>query len=123
RAARRKECAMKPYRSLVMLLLAAALGVLAATWLAQQDLSALGRVIVRTGGYDYSTSVPAALLLVLLAWLLPGARWYLPRLPARAWSRYRRRRGRARLLEGLAALQGGHWSRAERLLAAAAEDP
>lgn len=114
---------MKPYRSLVMLLLAAALGVLAATWLAQQDLSALGRVIVRTGGYDYSTSVPAALLLVLLAWLLLGALWYLLRLPVRTWSRYRKRRGRARLLEGLAALQGGHWSRAERLLAAAAEDP
>jgi len=113
---------MKPYRSLVILLLAVALGALAATWLAQQDPSALGRVIVRTGGYDYSTSLPGAAVLVLLAWLLLAAAWYVLRLPFRTWGRYRKRRGRARLLEGLRALQGGHWSRGERLLAAAGED-
>ena len=114
---------MKPYRWLVALLVVAVLGVLGAQWLAQQDQSALGQVIVRSGGYDYSTTLPRALLLLVLAFLALGFAWSLLRLPFRAWSRYRERQGRARLVEGLRALQGGHWLRAERLCAAAADDP
>mgnify|MGYP000893963308 CR=1 FL=1 len=113
---------MKPYRSLVLLLLAAVLGVLGAQWLAQQDAASLGQVVVRAGGYDYSTTLPAALLLLVLAWIVLGSLLWLLRLPFRTWGRYRKRQGRARLVEGLRALQGGHWRRAERLLAAAAED-
>ena len=113
---------MKPYRSLVIALCVAVIGVLGAQWLAQQDPAATGRVIVRAAGYDYSASLPAAILLVVLAWLLLGVLVWLLRLPFRAWSRYRKRQGRARLLEGLRALQGGDWRRGERLLAAAGTD-
>ncbi len=79
-------------------------------------------MIVRSGGYDYSTTLPRAALLLVLAWLLLAALWSLLRLPFRIWGRYRKRQGRARLLEGLRALQGGHWQRAERLLGTAATD-
>ena len=113
---------MKPYRWLVAMLVLAVVGVVGAQWLAQHDPSRLGQVIVRSGGWDYSTTVPRALLLLAMAWLALGLLWSLLRLPFRAWSRYRKRQGRARLLEGLRALQAGHWQRAERLLAATAED-
>lgn len=113
---------MKPYRTLVILLAVAVLGVLGAQWLAQQDASGMGQVIVRSGGYDYSTTLPRAALLLLLAWLALAALWTLLRLPFRIWGRYRKRQGRARLLEGLRALQGGHWNRAEKLFAAAGTD-
>ncbi|WP_372017782.1 heme biosynthesis protein HemY [Pseudoxanthomonas sp. 10H] len=113
---------MKPYQWLVVLLAVAVVGVLGAQWLAQHTTSDLGQVIVRSGGYDYSTTLPRAALLLLLAWLLLAALWSLLRLPFRIWGRYRKRQGRARLLEGLRAYQGGHWSRADRLLAAAGDD-
>ncbi|HYM85153.1 MAG TPA: heme biosynthesis HemY N-terminal domain-containing protein, partial [Pseudoxanthomonas sp.] len=48
--------------------------------------------------------------------------WKLLSLPFRAWGRYRRKQSRARLIEGLEALQGGHWLRAEKLLQLAAVD-
>lgn len=113
---------IKPYRWLVALLAVAVLGVLGAQWLTQHSTSDLGQVIVRTGGYDYSTTLPRAALLLALAWLVLAAAWSLLRLPFRIWGRYRKRQGRARLIEGLRALQGGHWLRAERLFAAAVDD-
>jgi HemY protein len=113
---------MKPYRSLVLVLLVLVLGVLGAQWMAQQEPSSLGLVIVRSGGYDYTTTLPAALLLLVIAWVVVATLWWLLRLPFRTWGRYRKRQGRARLLEGLRALQGGDWRRGERLLAAAGED-
>ncbi len=114
---------MKPFRSLLVLLAVAVIGVLGAQWLAQQDAEALGRVIVRSGGFDYSTSLPKAVFLLILGWLVLTLLVYLLRLPFRTWGRYRRRRGRAQLIEGLNALEGGHWQRADRLLGAAADDP
>ena len=78
---------MKPYRWLVAMLAVAVAGVIGAQWMAQHDPSALGQVIVRTGGYDYSTTVPRALLLLVLAWLALGFAWSLLRLPFRAWGR------------------------------------
>ena len=113
---------MKPFRSLLVLLVVACLGVLGAQWLSYQDAEALGRVIVRGGGYDYSTTLPKAALLVVLGWLLLSLLVMLLRLPFRTWIRYRRRRGRAQLLDGLKALGAGHWQRADRLLAASADD-
>ncbi|WP_026010667.1 heme biosynthesis protein HemY [Pseudoxanthomonas sp. GW2] len=113
---------MKPYRWLVALLVAAVLGVLAAQWIAQQDPASLGRVIVRTGGYDYSTSLPVAIALAALALVVLGAAWHLLRLPFRAWGRYRKRQGRGRLIEGMRAVYGGRWSQGERLLGNAADD-
>ena len=65
---------MKPYRWLVAMLVLAVVGVVGAQWLAQHDPSRLGQVIVRSGGWDYSTTVPRALLLLVLAWLALGGR-------------------------------------------------
>lgn len=113
---------MKPYRWLVALLVAAVVGVLAAQWMAQQDPAAVGRVIVRAGGYDYSASLPVAVALALLALVLLAALWHLLRLPFRTWGRHRKRQGRGRLIEGMRALYGGRWAHGERLLGNAADD-
>ncbi|HZF97662.1 MAG TPA: heme biosynthesis HemY N-terminal domain-containing protein, partial [Pseudoxanthomonas sp.] len=114
---------MKLFRTaLLLLLLVAAAGVLGSQWLARDSTHELGEVFVRFGGYDYSASVPGALLalmlLVLLLWLV----WNLVTLPFRAWSRHRRKQARTRLIEGLEALDAGHWQRAEKLLERAAGD-
>lgn len=114
---------MKPYRSLVIALLAAVAGVLGAQWLAAQDPATLGRVIVRAGGLDYSTTLPAAALLLLVGGLLVALLWQALRLPFRTWGRYRKRQSRARLLDGLRALQCGQWTRSERLLSTAGREP
>jgi len=113
---------MKPFRSVVFLLVLLLAGVVAAEWLSQDSARDLGKVFIQFGGYDWTTNVPRALLALLLAgfalWLL----WKIVTLPFRAWGRYRRKQARARLIEGLEALHGGHWQRAERLLERAAED-
>lgn len=113
---------MKALRTVIVLLLLVALGVLGSQWLSSDATRDLGEVFVRVGGYDFSTTVPGALLAlsisVLLLWLL----WNIVTLPFRAWGRYRRKQSRARLTEGLEALHGGHWQRAEKLLQLAAED-
>lgn len=113
---------MKPYRWLVALLVAAVAGVLAAQWMAQQDLASMGRVIVRAGGYDYSASLPVAIALALAALVVLAAAWHLLRLPFRSWGRYRKRQGRGRLIEGMRAVYGGRWSHGEKLLGNAADD-
>lgn len=113
---------MKALRTVIALLVLVALGVLGSQWLSSDATRDLGEVFVRVGGYDFSTTVPGALLAlsisVLLLWLL----WNIVTLPFRAWGRYRRKQSRARLTEGLEALHGGHWQRAEKLLQLAAED-
>ncbi|HEY0333608.1 MAG TPA: heme biosynthesis HemY N-terminal domain-containing protein [Stenotrophomonas sp.] len=113
---------MKPMRSLLILLVAVALGVLGAQWLAHQRSYDLGEVALRSGGYDYVAPLPQAFLalviLMLVLWLL----WTVITLPFRVWGRYRRRKGRARLLEGLRDYSLGHWNRAGKSLVAAADD-
>jgi HemY protein len=113
---------MKLFRSVVFLLALLLVGVVAAQWLSQDSARDLGEVFIRFGGYDLRTNVPRALLALLLTgfalWLL----WQVVTLPFRAWERYRRKQARARLIEGLDALHGGHWQRAERLLERAAEE-
>lgn len=114
---------MKLFRWLVMVLVVAALGILGAQWLGQDSVRNLGEVIVHTGGRDYIATVPQAIVAVLifiaLLWLL----WALLAAPFRAWQRHRRRQGRARLIDGLLALDYGQWQRAEKLLVAAASEP
>jgi hypothetical protein len=78
--------------------------------------------MVRVGGYDYLGSLPHAVLLLLIALVLLWLLWKLATLPFRAWLRHRRKQGRARLIDGLNALQAGQWARAEKLLVAAADD-
>lgn len=113
---------MKPLQSVVVLLLAVALGVIAAHWLGANDLRQYGEVIFRHGGTDYRSTLPQVVLLTLVALLVLWLLWSLVASPFRAWGRYRRRQGRVRLVDGLQAYERGHWQRAEKLLDGAAQD-
>lgn len=113
---------MKIFRTAIVLLLLILSGVLGAQWLARDGARDLGEVLVRAGGYDFSATLPGALLALAAGVLLLWICWKLLTLPFRAWGRYRRKQARARLTEGLEALHGGHWQRAEKLLLLAAED-
>ena len=113
---------MKVFRTTIVLLILLAVGVFAAQWLAQEHTRDFGRVFVEFGGNDWETDVPRALLSLLL---VAGVVWLLLKLltlPFRAWARHRRKQARARLIEGLDNLHGGHWNRAEKLLERATED-
>ncbi len=114
---------MKPLRSLLILLVAVVLGVIAAQWLSQQQRYDLGEVVVRVGGNDYIAPMPQAVLALIVGLLVLWLLWIIVSLPFRAWGRYRRKRGRARLIEGLRAYEFGQWNRAGKALVAAAEDP
>jgi len=111
---------MKAFRSLLVVLLVAALGILGAQWLGQESVRSMGEVIVRAGSHDYIATLPQALLALLIVLLLAWLLWTLISLPFRAWSRHRRKRGRARLIDGLQALDRGQWQRAEKQLQSAA---
>lgn len=110
---------MNLFRNVLFWIVLALVGALVAQLLVQDP----GYVLIRYGGYDYSTNVPKAfaLLLVLLAllWLL----WKLVSLPFVAMRRHRERQARARLIDGFDALHQGQWDRAEKLLDQAAESP
>ena len=53
---------MKPLQSLIVLLLAVALGVVGAQWLGADTLNQYGEVIFRYGGYDYHSNLPKVAL-------------------------------------------------------------
>jgi len=112
---------MKPFRTVVVMLLLVLAGVLAAQWMAATERD-LGEVFVRFGGYHLHTDVPRALLTLALACALAWLAWRLLTLPFRAWGRHRRKQARARLIDGLDALHAGHWQKAEKLLERAADD-
>lgn len=113
---------MKSLRTAIVLLLLLLAGALAAHWLGHEARFDLGEVLVRSGGYELHASLPGAALalgiVLLLSWIL----WQLLSAPFRAWTRRRQKQARARLIEGLDALHGGHWLRAEKLLERASED-
>ncbi len=113
---------MKPLQSLIVLLLAVALGVVGAQWLGASDLRHYGEVIFRYGGTDYRSTLPQVVLLGLVVLLVLWLLWSLVASPFRAWGRYRRKQGRVRLVDGLQAYEHGHWQRAEKLLDGAAQD-
>jgi HemY protein len=113
---------MKLFRSFLVLLLVAAIGILGAQWLGQDSLRDLGEVTVHAGGYDYIATVPQALIALLITLLLFWALWSLLTAPFQAWKRHRRRQGRARLIDGLEALDRGQWLRAEKLLTSASAE-
>lgn len=113
---------MKPFQSLVVLLLAVALGVIASQFLGTEQLRQFGEVIYRYGGNDYRSTVPQVALMVLVGLLVLWLLWSLLASPFRAWGRYRRKQGRARLIDGIQAHEQGQWQRAEKLLDSAAED-
>ena len=109
---------MNIFRNLLFLIVLALVGALVAQLLVQDP----GYVLVRYRGTDYSTTLAAALLIglgVLIAlWLV----WKMLSLPFVALRRRRDRAARAKLIDGLDALNRGHWSHAEKSLAQAADD-
>ncbi|MFT3897585.1 MAG: heme biosynthesis HemY N-terminal domain-containing protein [Thermomonas sp.] len=109
---------MNLFRSLLFWIVLALLGALAAQFL----LADPGYVLVRFRGTDYTTTVAAAAIGVLVAILVIGVLWKLLALPFRAWRQRRDRNAKARLGEGLDALHAGHYERAEQLLARAADE-
>ena len=113
---------MKVLRTVLILLVAVALGVLGAQWLSHQNSYDLGNVVVSVGGNDYRAAMPQAVLILVIALLVLWLLWTLISLPFRVWGKYRRKKGRARLIEGLRAADHGQWQRAERLLVNASED-
>jgi HemY protein len=113
---------MKIFRTAIVLLLLLLSGVLGAQWLARDGARDMGEVVVRAGGYNFEATLPGALLALAACALLLWIVWNLLSLPFRAWGRHRRKQARARLTEGLEALHGGHWQRAEKLLLLAAQD-
>ncbi len=113
---------MKLFRTLVLLLLIFALGVVGSQWLGRDATRDLGEVFVRVAGYDFSATLPGAVLALALAILVLWMLWSVLALPFRSWGRHRRKQARARLTDGLEALHAGHWQRAEKQLERAAGD-
>lgn len=106
-------------RTLLLWLFLALAGALLAQLLLHQDP---GYVLVRWRGYDYTTTVLVAAVVLFAAAFVLWLLWTLLALPFRAWSRHRDDRARTRLGDGYQALHLGHWSRAEKLLLEAAGD-
>ena len=109
---------MNLFRNLLFWIVLALVGALLAQLLMQDP----GYVLVRYRGSDYTTTVASALLIVLVATAGVWLSWKVLTLPLRAWRERRNQRSRARLGEGLDALHHGHYGRAEKLLAQAADD-
>ena len=110
---------MSFFHTLLWWLLLAALGALA--W--EQFSIDPGQVVIRWHG---STLVFQSLAVFLACWGLLWfglwALWTLLRLPFTAWHRLAQTQARKRLVNGLLALNEGRYTRAEALLAKAAED-
>jgi HemY protein len=109
---------MNLFRNVLFWIVLALLGALAAQLL----LADPGYVLVRYRGYDYETTFATVVLATGVGLVLLALAWKLLLLPFRSWRAHRDRRGRARLGEGLDALNRGHYERAEKLLAEAAVD-
>lgn len=109
---------MKIFGSVLFWIVLFLLGALAAQFLLQDT----GSVLIRYGGSDYTTSVPAAAAALLGALIVLVLLWRLVTLPFRAYAARRTRVARSRLGDGLLALDRGEYTRAEKLLAQAAAD-
>lgn len=111
---------MKVLRNVLFFIVLIVLGAIVAHLLLSGDR---GYVLVRHGGYDYTTTLVNAIGLGVLALLALWAAWALLSFPFRTWSRHRDRRARLRLSDGLLALHEGRYAQAEKALAQAGEDP
>ncbi|MBU8977241.1 heme biosynthesis protein HemY [Lysobacter sp. MMG2] len=109
---------MNLFRNVLFWIVLALVGALIAQLLVQDP----GYVLVRYGGNDYTTNVPKAIALLLLALAVLWVLWKLASLPFVAMRRHRRRQSRARLIDGFDAVHRGEWSRAEKLLEQAAQE-
>lgn len=109
---------MNLFRNLLFWIVLALAGALVAQLLVQDP----GYVLLRYRGTDYSTTLAAAIGIGLIALVALVLLWKTVTLPVRALRRRRQKAARARLVDGLDALQQGQWNRAEKLLTQAAED-
>lgn len=109
---------MSLFRQILLWTALAVVGALVAQLLLDEP----GYVLVRYGGWDRSTTVAGAVVILLGALLALWLVWKALSLPFIAFRRYRKKQARARLIEGLDALHQGHWNRAESLLAQAANE-
>jgi HemY protein len=106
----------------LLLLIALALGALAAHWL----LADQGYVLIDVRGWTVETSVLGlAIVLIALFLLLRLLGWIIsaPRRMGRAVGELKARRAQRHLDEAFAAIAEGQWSRGERLLGRAARGP
>ncbi len=101
---------MKLWRWILLLVILAALAAFGWHWVAEDP----GYVLVQLRGWQAETTVLAAVVILLLAWALLGAVWYLVRWPFGAFSRRHRRLSRKKMGEGLIALMEGRHGDAER---------
>jgi HemY protein len=101
---------MKLWRWILALVIVAALAAFGWHWVAQDP----GYVLVRMRGLTIQTTVLAAIVLLLLLWVLLGALWRAARWPFGAYSRRHQRTSRQRLADGLVALMEGRHGDAER---------
>ncbi|HEY2624233.1 MAG TPA: heme biosynthesis HemY N-terminal domain-containing protein [Dyella sp.] len=101
---------MKLWRWILLLVILAALAAFGWHWVAADP----GYVMVQLRGWQAETTVVAALVLLLVAWGLLSALWFLLRWPFGAFSRRHRRISRQRMREGLIALMEGRHGDAER---------
>lgn len=107
---------MKPWRVILLLVVAATAAAFGWHWVADDP----GYVLVRLRGWRVETTAVAAVLIVLVVWALVGAAWRLLRWPFGAFTRRHQRVSQQRLNAGLIALVEGRHSDAERDLNRAA---
>lgn len=108
---------MKLWRWILLLVIIAAVAAFGWHWVAEDP----GYVLVRFRGITAQTSLLAAVILLLLAWVLLSLLWRVARWPFGAFSRRHRRLSQQRLAEGLVALMEGRHSEAERDLSRASK--
>ncbi|MHC1478854.1 heme biosynthesis HemY N-terminal domain-containing protein [Frateuria aurantia] len=110
---------MRLWRWILIWMLAAALAAFAWHLLAADP----GRVVVTIRGWRVATTVPAAVVLLVLVLLLLNGVWRLLRWPFGVFSRRQQRKSQQRLGAGLIALAEGRHGDAERELQRAARLP
>ncbi|RDY66380.1 heme biosynthesis protein HemY [Lysobacter soli] len=110
---------MNLFRNVLFWIVLALVGALVAQLLVLDP----GYVLVRYGGNDYTTNVPKAIALLVVALAVLWLLWKLATLPFVAMRRHRRKQSRARLIDGVDAVHRGEWTRAEKLLEQAAQEP
>ncbi|HTV85146.1 MAG TPA: heme biosynthesis HemY N-terminal domain-containing protein [Dyella sp.] len=101
---------MKLWRWILLLVVIAALAAFCWHWVAEDP----GYVLVRLRGVTVQTSLLAAVVLLLAAWVAAVTLWRLARWPFGAFSRRHRKVSQQRLAEGLVALMEGRHGDAER---------
>ena len=101
---------MKLWRWILLLVIVAALAAFGWHWIAEDP----GYVLLRLRGWQAETTVVAAVVILLLAWAVLSAVWFVVRWPFGALTRRHRRLSRQKMGEGLVALMEGRHGDAER---------